>query len=171
MDILEYLIILVLGIITTITTILGIRRKPGIPRPNPIEQPTEILGIPEVPVIDEPGIDDHEIKAKFDEIAARPFDVENYNCVHKSVDFGNYLLDRGCQGVAIVQIPHTSQNYSHALIQWKDKYFDPTNNPPYYAVDKDQYIQALKAIGFGDMRITSTYYKGWYDFYKYGKVS
>lgn len=172
MDILTIIIGIGIGLIAGLLGMLRMARNAvTFPILNPLPQPTDINppDIQEQP-IEEPELDMEAIKVFFDQIASVPYDEKNYNCVHKSVEFGNFLLDQGATGVAIVQIPHESQNYSHAFIKWNGMAFDATNTPPYFGVDYNVYLEALSRIGFYGTIISSTYTKGWFDFYMYGKV-
>jgi len=92
--------------------------------------------------------DDPGVKAEFDRIAAAPYDVANYNCLHKSQDFQNYLLQHGATNTYVVRIKHSSGSYMHMFVVWNGRAYDPTNKPPYYGVDYNKYIAALNEQGF-----------------------
>lgn len=101
---------------------------------------------------------DPMVKARFDEIANKPYDVLNYNCLNKSEDFGDYLLSRNATDVNIVII--AGDQYSHVCILWEGLIYDPTNTPPLYGVDPNKYYIALQEFGFKN-RFISTYTPEW----------
>lgn len=92
--------------------------------------------------------DDPGVKAEFDRIAATPYDAANYNCLNKSRDFQNYLLQHGANNTYVVRIKHNSGSYMHMFVVWNGRAYDPTNKPPYYGVDYNKYIAALNEQGF-----------------------
>ena len=101
---------------------------------------------------------DPMVKAKFDEIANKPYDVVNYNCLNKSEDFADYLLSRNATDVNIVII--AGDQSSHVCVLWDGLIYDPTNTPPLYGVDPNKYYTALQKFGFKN-RIISTYSPEW----------
>ncbi|MDD1775171.1 MAG: hypothetical protein LUQ24_06555 [Methanobacterium sp.] len=91
---------------------------------------------------------DTAVKAEFNRIASIPYDEVNYNCLNKSSDFHNYLLQHGVTNAYLVRIMHESGDYMHAFVVWDGLAYDPTNEPPYYGVDYNKYIEALEEQGF-----------------------
>lgn len=91
---------------------------------------------------------DQGVHAKFNEIANKPYDEQNYNCLNKSKEFGDYLLSKNATGVYFVIITHESDQYNHAAIIWQGVVFDPTNQPALYAVDPGKYYSAMSELGF-----------------------
>lgn len=87
-------------------------------------------------------------KAKFDKIAATPYDEQTYNCLNKALDFHIYLLQHGATNVYLVRIKHENGTYIHAFIVWNGRAYDPTIKPPRYGADYNQYINTLREEGF-----------------------
>lgn len=92
--------------------------------------------------------DDPQVKAEFDRIAAVPYDEENYNCLNKSIDFRNYLVERGATHTHIILIEHESKKYMHSFVLWDGLAYDPTKTPPTYGEDYNKYVEELEKLGF-----------------------
>lgn len=92
--------------------------------------------------------DDPGAKAEFNRIAATQYDVQNYNCLNKTIDFHNYILQHGAQDTHLVWVKHQSGDYMHIFLVWNDLVYDPTIKPPCYGVNYDKYINAIKKQGF-----------------------
>ncbi len=92
--------------------------------------------------------DDPQVKAEFDRIAAVPYDEKNHNCLNKSIDLRNYLVERGAPHTHILFIEHESGEYMHAFVLWDGLVYDPTKTPPTYGEDYNRYVEELEKLGF-----------------------
>ena len=89
-----------------------------------------------------------KVKKQFDIIANTPYNEQSNNCNNKSEDFANYLVNNNASNVSLVEIGYKDGTYSHKFVEWNGLYYDPTNNPPYFGVNENEYLQALKKVGF-----------------------
>jgi hypothetical protein len=92
--------------------------------------------------------EDPATKTEFNRIAATPYDVTSYNCLNKTMDFHNYILQHGAQDTQLVYTKHQSGDYMHIFLIWNGLVYDPTIKPPCYGVDYDRYINAIRKEGF-----------------------
>ncbi len=88
------------------------------------------------------------MKNEFYIIANTPYNEQTNNCNNKSEDFANYLVNNNASNVSLVEIEYKDGSYSHEFVEWNGLYYDPTNNPPYFGVNENEYLQALKKVGF-----------------------
>lgn len=89
-----------------------------------------------------------QVQNEFDIIANTPYNEQSNNCNNKSEDFANYLVNNNASNVSLVEIEYKDGTYSHEFVEWNGLYYDPTNNPPYFGVNENEYLQALKKVGF-----------------------
>lgn len=92
--------------------------------------------------------EDPATKTEFNRIAATQYDVTSYNCLNKTMDFHNYILQHGAQDTQLVWAKHQSGDYMHIFLIWNGLVYDPTIKPPCYGVDYDRYINAIRKEGF-----------------------
>jgi hypothetical protein len=92
--------------------------------------------------------EDPEVKAMFNEIAERPYDVLNYNCKNKSIDFAKFLVEKGGCQVFLFTIDHQSGTYAHMMVQCDGLIYDPTMVPPVYGMDPEEYFEMIAEAGF-----------------------
>jgi uncharacterized protein YxeA len=101
--------------------------------------------------------ENQEIKESFNKIADRPYDVQKYNCKHKSESFANALVKKSASNVYLVTIEHLSGEYSHMVVLWDNKVYDATIKPPVYGMEGNYYFNKVKKYGFNGLRITTPY--------------
>lgn len=93
--------------------------------------------------------EDPEIRAEFNRIADKPYNVESYNCEDKTLDFSNYVLQKDPHTqIYIKRIKHRTDNYMHAYLLWNGYAYDPTMKPPQYGVEYQKYLKILEKAGF-----------------------
>lgn len=74
---------------------------------------------------------------------------DNYgDCDDKSVAFADYLYKKGVRDIWIVTISSPSKNYGHACLEWQNRIFDPTINPPVYNMSRESYYNFVSEDGF-----------------------
>ena len=88
-----------------------------------------------------------EDRLVFDKIANTPYDVENYNCMHKSLDFQHHMIEKG-HVCFIKRILHSSGNYMHAFVLCNEAVFDPTSKPSFWNYDLKEYLRIMEKSGF-----------------------
>lgn len=103
---------------------------------------------------------DKEIREEFDRIADTPYNVDNYNCTHKSLEFATILIHKYKQkNITFNILPHQDGTYNHAFLLWEEMVYDPTSKPPFYREDYDTYLKIMEQNGFQTQNITQSQLK------------
>lgn len=102
-----------------------------------------------------------KLKKHFIKLLKKKYDVKNYNCKHESGAFAEVLIKNGAENVKLSPINHESCKsckYSHVVVGDNNVY-DPTSNPPFYAMTSEKYVSMIEKCGFNGMRVNRPYTK------------
>ncbi|AXV38536.1 MAG: hypothetical protein KO217_00325 [Methanobacteriaceae archaeon] len=92
--------------------------------------------------------DDLLINNSFYEIADLEYNEKTYNCKNKSEDFASVLYQERVGNIQLVTIQHETGQYSHMVVLWDGKIYDPTMTPPTFGMPEKKYLDMIKKYGF-----------------------
>ncbi len=100
-------------------------------------------------------IDNQQIRAYFNKIAATPYNTKENNCKSKAEQFADYLVKHGATGVNTVEIQYKDGKQFHESVEWHGKIYDPTI--PVYAMDENEYFNLIKSYGLIGLKFITPY--------------